>query len=564
MLLGSAARPAKPSARGPGDTICMPPRTGMGSVPLAAPRRGPPATTATTASTTILDRDIARHKTRGAGEVKLSLAAPPTARYRLGFGMDSTSRRWLAAAAAAVLLAACRRAPAPPPRRPPTRSVRMTMDALHRTGGVPPGWRLTPPPGDVANGRRLFVDFGCSSCHAVKGEPFAAKAGAQGVGPELTGMGSHHPPEYFVESILNPDAVVVDGPGYVGPDGRSVMPAYPEMELGQLADLVAYLQSLTAGGMQHVLASVASTPAEVPASEPGPTRARVDAGARQRDAARAEARARHADVDEAVVVADDDGERAAERVLDVQAQEVDAHQSEAHGVERVLGIVVHAERAHAAAVLRPRAMVGEEPPAMGDVQRAAADQEAVVTERDQHRLLLRMHAVRIRIRDEGPAADDERAAARPAVDAAGGGKKLEGAVKHRPDGRRLDLGEDVAGAAEDQRQHEADDRPHQRTTAKRLTSHSDPGAAPGTASKYHPASAHTSSSVLGPATRCARTQARVKARPGYAGSLAGQSPETGPATKQVFAGRPALPGGTPVLSSHPSRTDVVTPLSSQP
>jgi len=128
---------------------------------------------------------------------------------------------------------------------------------------------------------------------------------------------------------------------------------------------------------------------------------------------------------------------------------------------------------------------------------------------------------------------------------------------------RLDLREDVAGAAEEQRQHEADDRPHQRTTAKRLTSHSDPGAAPGTASKYHPASAHTSSSVLGPATRCAGTQARVKARPGYAGSLAGQSPETGPATKQVFAGRPALPGGTPVLSSHPSRTDVVTPLSSQ-
>jgi len=240
----------------------------MGSVPSAAPRRGPPATTATTASTTILDRGIARHKTRGAGEVKLSLAGPPTARYRLGFGMDSTSRRWLAAAAAGVLLAACRRAPAPPPRRPPTRSVRMTMDALHRTGGVPPGWRLTPPPGDVANGRRLFVDFGCSSCHAVKGEPFAAKAGAQGVGPELTGMGSHHPPEYFVESILNPDAVVVDGPGYVGPDGRSVMPAYPEMELGQLADLVAYLQSLTAGGMQHVLASVTSTPAEVPAPPP--------------------------------------------------------------------------------------------------------------------------------------------------------------------------------------------------------------------------------------------------------------------------------------------------------
>src|SRR2546429_9942812 len=99
--------------------------------------------------------------------------------------MARTSSGGPAAAGAGVLLAACRRAPAPPPRRPPTRSVRMTMDALHRTGGVPPGWRLTPPPGDVANGRRLFVDFGCPPCHPVKGEPFAAKPGAHGVGPDV-------------------------------------------------------------------------------------------------------------------------------------------------------------------------------------------------------------------------------------------------------------------------------------------------------------------------------------------------------------------------------------------
>jgi len=141
------------------------------------------------------------------------------------------------------------------------------MDALHRAGGVPPGWRLTPPAGDVATGRRLFADFGCASCHVVRGEPFAATAGQQGVGPELTGMGSHHPAEYLVESILNPDAVLVDSPGYVGPDGRSVMPAYPEMTLLQLTDLVAYLQSLTAGGLQRAMAAV-EQPAELPAPPP--------------------------------------------------------------------------------------------------------------------------------------------------------------------------------------------------------------------------------------------------------------------------------------------------------
>ena len=62
------------------------------------------------------------------------------------------------------------------------------MMTLHAMGGVPPGWKLTPPTGDVANGRQLFVEFGCASCHRVEGEAFSAKP-ADGVGPELTGMG---------------------------------------------------------------------------------------------------------------------------------------------------------------------------------------------------------------------------------------------------------------------------------------------------------------------------------------------------------------------------------------
>jgi len=118
------------------------------------------------------------------------------------------------------------------------------MAALHASGGVPPGWRFTPPPGDPAAGRTLFAALGCPACHAVRGESFAAPTGP---GPELTGMGSHHPAGYFAESIVNPDAVLVDGPGYVGPDGHSIMPMYPDMTLGQLADVVAYLTSLTSG-----------------------------------------------------------------------------------------------------------------------------------------------------------------------------------------------------------------------------------------------------------------------------------------------------------------------------
>jgi hypothetical protein len=96
----------------------------------------------------------------------------------------------------------------------------------------------------------------------VKGEPWAGRQ--SGAGPDLTGMGSHHPEAYFVESILNPDAVVVDGPGWVDPDGRSIMPSYPDLTVAEVADLVAYLVSLVDPSMVH------SDAAGAPSTLPGP------------------------------------------------------------------------------------------------------------------------------------------------------------------------------------------------------------------------------------------------------------------------------------------------------
>jgi mono/diheme cytochrome c family protein len=123
--------------------------------------------------------------------------------------------------------------------------TRITMEALHAAGGVPRGWRFTLPAGDALAGRVAFVDFKCYACHAVKGEPFPLKPGESATaGPELTGMGGHHPAEYLAESIMNPDAVLVEGPGYIGGDGRSIMPTYPDMTLAQLANVVAYLKTL--------------------------------------------------------------------------------------------------------------------------------------------------------------------------------------------------------------------------------------------------------------------------------------------------------------------------------
>jgi hypothetical protein len=131
----------------------------------------------------------------------------------------------------------------------------MTMAALHATGGVPAGWMLTPPAGSAEEGRTAFVELGCPSCHRV-----GDVTPPQGVGPELTGMGGHHPPAYFVESIVNPDAVLVEGPGYLDASGHSTMPDYPDLTIRQVADLVAYLQSLTTGGSHGAMA--APPPAE--------------------------------------------------------------------------------------------------------------------------------------------------------------------------------------------------------------------------------------------------------------------------------------------------------------
>jgi mono/diheme cytochrome c family protein len=172
------------------------------------------------------------------------------------------------------LLSSCARTEKEPPASPTRartspRTVRITMDALHQLGGIPAGWQLTLLPGDVEAGRRTFQEMGCSSCHKVAGESFPDQTGP---GPDLTGMGSHHPPAYFLEAILNPDAVLVDGRGWVSEEGRSTMPAYPDLTITQLEDLVAYLSSLTTGdphaGHQMPGMAQAQAPGAPPTSPP--------------------------------------------------------------------------------------------------------------------------------------------------------------------------------------------------------------------------------------------------------------------------------------------------------
>lgn len=136
---------------------------------------------------------------------------------------------------------------------PSASSRRVTMDELHRQGGVPRGWKFSlPAGGDAARGRQVFADLECFKCHAIKDGGFPPAGGDGKTGPELTGMGGHHPAEYFAESILSPNAVLVDGPGWIGPDGRSIMPSYADtLSVTQLVDLVAFIKSQDGGHASH-------------------------------------------------------------------------------------------------------------------------------------------------------------------------------------------------------------------------------------------------------------------------------------------------------------------------
>jgi putative copper export protein/mono/diheme cytochrome c family protein len=121
---------------------------------------------------------------------------------------------------------------------------RVTMAELHAAGGVPSGWLFSPPPGDAARGRAIFLRLGCVACHRIAEE---SRPPSAGLGPDLTEAGEHHPAGYLLESVINPDAAIVEGPGYTGADGRSIMPSYADrLTVTELVDLVAYLRALRA------------------------------------------------------------------------------------------------------------------------------------------------------------------------------------------------------------------------------------------------------------------------------------------------------------------------------
>ena len=128
--------------------------------------------------------------------------------------------------------------------RPSTAGEQPDHDAKNQMHH-PKEWRFSLPKGDPVKGRKGFARFECYSCHQVVGENFP-DPGGEAVGPELSQMGPMHPPEFFAESIMNPNAVIDEE--YRTMDGGSKMPIFNDiMTVEDLIDLAAFLKSLGGG-----------------------------------------------------------------------------------------------------------------------------------------------------------------------------------------------------------------------------------------------------------------------------------------------------------------------------
>ncbi len=110
------------------------------------------------------------------------------------------------------------------------------------------------PDGDPDLGQSVFLDMECTRCHLLQGLDVELSEDEQGgVGPELTNIGSIQTRRYLLESLLEPNAVIVADPDGVEPGGEgsyrdefgdSRMPSFLDtLTVQQLLDLATFLAS---------------------------------------------------------------------------------------------------------------------------------------------------------------------------------------------------------------------------------------------------------------------------------------------------------------------------------
>ena len=103
--------------------------------------------------------------------------------------------------------------------------------------------------GDPMSGKRLFAEQGCIHCHTL-----AAAGSIRNVGPNLDEVARRYPPEFILESIMDPAAYIEKGSGgTIGgseeyrtpmpPSGPNAPNAENLMTEQELADVVAFIES---------------------------------------------------------------------------------------------------------------------------------------------------------------------------------------------------------------------------------------------------------------------------------------------------------------------------------
>ena len=108
-------------------------------------------------------------------------------------------------------------------------------------GGAAPAAAAAAPSPARASGQELVQQWGCLACHKLDGPE-------QLLGPSLWDIGARKDPGYIRESLLEPDAIVVEGfpPGLMKGtlDGQGF---YQKLSLQDLNTIVNYLTSLKGG-----------------------------------------------------------------------------------------------------------------------------------------------------------------------------------------------------------------------------------------------------------------------------------------------------------------------------
>ena len=144
------------------------------------------------------------------------------------------------------------------PTPDPAEVVRAQRPWADRDEAAVAGPTLDLPAGDALVGREVYVhDAKCWSCHAIEGLVLPELEAREDAidGPDLTSIGAIQTRDYLLESLIEPDAVVVADPMGVEPgsrlsyrteDGSSRMPGFLDaLTFQQILDLAAFLQTLT-------------------------------------------------------------------------------------------------------------------------------------------------------------------------------------------------------------------------------------------------------------------------------------------------------------------------------